>query len=114
MMKVEKNYLSRVLALLLLTFLFCSLFYFLPEKIFGYSVKRVDLLSDIRVKKESLVMDSLRMQLSQVDSTFLADSLEMEEEKKNTKLDSIKLAISDSLYRQMAMVQGADSSGKHI
>ncbi len=76
--------------------------------------KKVDLLSDLRVKTQSLSMDSLRKQLEQpdtleIDSVALRDSII-----RSTGIDSAALALRDSLYNIMYSVRGADSLGTHI
>lgn len=106
--------LGRLLALLLITLGICLGLYYLPDRIFGQKVKKVDLLSDLRVKTQSLSMDSLRRQLEQpdtleIDSVALRDSVI-----RSTGIDSAALALRDSLYNIMYSIQGADSSGMHI
>ena len=112
-MNKEDNF-GRLLALLLITFGICLGLYYLPDRIFGQKIKKVDLLSDLRVKTQSLSMDSLRKQLEQpdtleIDSVALRDSVI-----RSTGIDSAALALRDSLYNVMYSVQGADSLGTHI
>lgn len=108
------NYLGRVLPLLLLTWAICIGLYFLPDTLWGYSLKRVDLLSDLREKPATVTLDSLRRQLAEndtleVDSVALRDSLIRAQ-----GIDSTALALRDSLYRTLYGVKGADSLGRHI
>ena len=51
---IVENRLSRLLLLLFLTFIFCCAFYYLPEQIAGYPVKRIDLFADLREKSTLL------------------------------------------------------------
>lgn len=112
-MNKEDNF-GRLLALLLITLGICLGMYYLPDTLFGQKIKKVDLLSDLRVKTRSLSMDSLRRQLAepdtlQLDSVALRDSVV-----RSTGIDSAALALRDSLYNVMYSVQGADSLGAHI
>ena len=50
----KDNNLGRVLALLSLTLLMSFGLYSLPDILFGYKIKKVDILSDLRVKEEKL------------------------------------------------------------
>ena len=59
----KDNNLGRVLALLSLTLLMSFGLYSLPDTLFGYKIKKVDLLSDFKVKEEKLSLDSLKQQL---------------------------------------------------
>ena len=56
----KDNNLGRVLALLSLTLLMSFGLYSLPDTLFGYKIKKVDLLSDFKVKEEKLSLDSLK------------------------------------------------------
>ena len=112
-MNKEDNF-GRLLMLLLITLCICLGLYYLPDNMFGQKIKKVDLLSDLRVKTQSLSMDSLRKQLEQpdtleIDSVALRDSII-----RSTGIDSTALALRDSLYNIMYSVQGADSLGTHI
>lgn len=112
-MNKENNF-GRLLALLLITLGICMAMYYLPDTLFGQKIKKVDMLSDLRVKTESLSMDSLRKQLEmpdtlQLDTVALRDSVI-----RSTGIDSAALALRDSLYNIMYAVKGADTLGKHI
>ena len=74
-MNKEDNF-GRLLMLLLITLCICLGLYYLPDNMFGQKIKKVDLLSDLRVKTQSLSMDSLRKQLEQPD-TLEIDSVRM-------------------------------------
>ncbi|WP_102408908.1 hypothetical protein [Parabacteroides bouchesdurhonensis] len=110
----KDNYFGRLLALLLLTLAMCLGMYWLPDRLFGYKIKKVDLLSDIRVKPQSLLLDSLKQQLEKTDTVHI-DSLAVRDSvMRTTGIDSIALAIRDSLYKAVYAVRGADSLGMHI
>ena len=107
------NNLIRLLLLLLVALVSTLLMYCLPEQICGYKIKKVDLLSELRVKQEVNVMDSLRRQLLEdtveVDSVYVRDSIEIHED-----LDSAVLQLRDSLYNVLVQTEGADSLGVNI
>ncbi|MEG1749523.1 MAG: hypothetical protein RRZ65_07340 [Tannerellaceae bacterium] len=110
----KDNYFARLLLLLLLTMAFCFVLYFLPDQLFGYKIKRVDLLSDIRVESASS-LDSLRLQLLAEAETSLVDSAALRDSLVQARgIDSVSLALRDSLYRAMYAEQGADSLGTRI
>lgn len=101
----KDNNLGRVLALLSLTLLMSFGLYSLPDTLFGYKIKKVDLLSDFKVKEEKLSLDSLKQQLEQadtlqVDSVALRDSI-----MRSAGIDSAALALRDSLYKAVYAVQ---------
>lgn len=112
-MNKDDNF-CRLLALLLVTLVVCLALYWLPNTLFGFKLKRVDLLSDLRMKSKSLSMDSLRQQLEaedmiKPDSIAIRDSASLA-----GGADSTALALRDSLYRAVYASQGADSLGVHI
>lgn len=112
-MNKENNF-GRLLALLLLVLVMSLGLYSLPDTLFGWKTKKVDLLSDFKVKTGGLALDSLREELGQadtmrVDSIALRDSL-----MRSTGIDSVALALRDSLYKVVYAAQGADSLGVHI
>ncbi len=111
---MKEDNLGRLLALLLITLGISLGMYYLPDTIFGREIKRVDLLSDLRVKTAALSMDSLRRQLVQPD-TIAVDTVALRGfVVRSTGIDSAALAVRDSLYRAMYSIGGADSTGKHI
>ena len=89
-------------------------FYYLPDQLFGMKIKKVDLLSDLRIKPESLSMDSLRMQLEQPDTVRIDSAAVRDSILKTTGIDSVALALRDSLYKVMYADKGADSLGTRI
>lgn len=112
-MNKEDNF-GRLLLLLLITLSICLGLYYLPDRLFGIKIKKVDLLSDIRVKPESLSMDSLRMQLEEPDTVRIDSVAVLDSIRKTTGIDSVALALRDSLYQVMYADKGADSLGTHI
>lgn len=110
----RENNFGRLLALLLIALGISFGMYYLPEEVFGWEIKKVDLLSDLREKAPEVSLDSLRNQLKEpdtleVDSAALRNSII-----RATEIDSAALALRDSLYNVMYSVRGADSLGKHI
>lgn len=108
-MNKEDNF-GRLLVLLLIVLAICSGLYYLPDTLFGYKIKKVDLLSDIRIKPQSSSIDSLRMQLEQSDSLRI-DSVAIQNA---SGTDSVILVLRDSLYKAVYAAQGADSLGVQI
>ena len=115
-MKKDENQLGRVWVLMLFTLLFCLGAYFFPDRIAGYSLKRLDLLSDFSDTRSTIeLMDSLRQQLAMEIDSVEVDSVAMEREQIATVgTDSTALALRDSLYCAMYAVEGADSLGSRI
>lgn len=110
----ENTHLSRLLILLLLTLGMCLGLYYLPGRLFGYPIKKVDLLSDIRVQPAPLALDSLRWQLEEADA-WPADSAAIPDTvSQANSIDSAALALRDSLYRKLSDWQEADSSVTQI
>lgn len=110
----KDNNFGRLLLLLLLVFGICLGLYYLPDQLFGMKIKKVDLLSDLRIKPESLSMDSLRMQLEQPDTVRIDSAAVRDSILKTTGIDSVALALRDSLYKVMYADKGADSLGTRI
>lgn len=113
----NQNNFGRLLLLLLLTLAFSLALYRLPDRVLGYAVKRVDLLSDIRVSPRSSTVDSLKQALLKPDTLLAADSLTAPEpplSPSQAGLDSARLALRDSLYRAVYGEAGADSLGTRI
>ena len=99
----KKNYLGSLFGLLLLTLLFCSAMYFLPEKVGPFKLKKVDLLADIRPEKQAAGLDSLELQLAEADS-LVADSLATAPPADTLRLpsaDTSSVQLRDSLYRAL-------------
>ncbi|MDH6305828.1 lysophospholipase L1-like esterase [Parabacteroides sp. PF5-5] len=105
---------GRLLTLLLITLIICVGLYWLPDSFLSHKIKKVDLLSDIRVKPVSISMDSLRAQLllpelPEIDTIAVNDSLIQA-----GLIDKKAIVLRDSLYKVMSASRGADSSGVHI
>ncbi|MGM9797481.1 MAG: hypothetical protein ACI3ZY_07915 [Parabacteroides sp.] len=115
-MKKDENQLGRVWVLMLFTMLFCLGAYFLPERIAGHALKRLDLLSDFSDTRSTIeLMDSLRRQLTMEMDSVEVDSVAMEHEQASMiEIDSTALVLRDSLYRAMYAIEGADSLGSRI
>lgn len=100
----KKNYLGNLFILLFLTGMFCTaMYHFLPDEVLGFRLKKVDLLSDIRIKEESVLLDSLRRAVAKPDSMG-GDSfplLRRDSALCTTPLDSVAVRLRDSLYRVM-------------
>lgn len=107
------HYFTRLLVLLFIVLFVCSGLYWLPDTLFGQKIKKVDLLSDIRLDEASFSLDSLQAQLDsdtfQLDSTAIRASMIQ-----SGLIDSIDLAVRDSLYKAMYAIAGADSSGVRL
>ena len=108
----KDNHLSRLLALLVLTFIIGCLFYYLPNHIGAVKLKRVDLLSDLRVEPPSIPLDSL---ILADEDTVAVDSVKLQQlAVEKAGIDSIALAQRDSLYRALYASEDADSLGLRI
>ena len=111
---VVKDNFNRLLILLIFILFICIGLYGLPDSLFGYKIKKVDLLSDIRIKAAPLSLDSLRMQLEQtetieIDSTAIRDSVIQA-----GLIDLRAIELRDSLYKVMAANQDADTAGVRV
>ena len=115
-MRKEENQLGRVWALMLFTLLFCLGAYFLPERIAGHALRRLDMLSDFSDTRSTIaLMDSLRRQLTMEMDSVEVDSVAMEQEQiPAIAIDSTALAVRDSLYKAMYAIEEADSLGSRI
>lgn len=110
----KDNQLNRLLALLFLTFVFCCLLYYLPDRMAGFSLKRVDLFSDLRASAPELPLDSLS-QMWLKEDTMVVDSTALQQQAvEKAGIDSATLALRDSLYKALYAVAGADSAGTRI
>ncbi|MDD3064155.1 MAG: hypothetical protein PHX50_15265 [Massilibacteroides sp.] len=109
---MNDNNFQRLLVLLLLSLSGLLLLYWLPDKVFGHKLKKVDMLSDIREKPASLSLDSLLRQLEAQDT--IIEIHKRNSVSQTSGLDSARLALRDSLYQTLYNADGADSVGKHI
>ncbi len=112
-MKIKDNF-KRLMVLLLITLIACIALYWLPDSLLGQKIKKVDLLSDIRIQPTSISLDSLRAQLEndfiiEIDSTYLIDSLTQ-----SGIPDARTIAVNDSLKRVINGIKNADPAGMSI
>mgnify|MGYP001210683506 CR=1 FL=1 len=109
----KDNKFGRVLILLLTTIVICTGLYFMPDTLFGFKLKKLDMLSDLRIKTGLSEIDSLRLQLEHPESIVVDTAAMRDSIMRTTGIDSITLALRDSLYQQMHS-NNADSIGTHI
>jgi lysophospholipase L1-like esterase len=96
----EKSQFGRLLVILLATWVVCIGMYWLPEEWMGIAVRKVDLLSDIRVLPADDALDALL--LEEPDSTERSSALPD---------DSLTLAARrDSAYRKLLAEKGMTDS----
>lgn len=109
----KENYFVRLLILLFITLFGVLGLYWLPDSIGGHKLKKVDFLSDIRIKPAPLALDSLIKQLEEQDTIppfqEVEDTISL-----NSAMDSTVLALRDSLYKAIYSSEKADSTGTHI
>lgn len=112
----KDNNLGRLMILLLITIFVCLAMYWLPDTVFGYKLRKVDLLADIRVKNNSTTLDSLRARLAEADSLVTDSVVTVKDSLKDIAIvDSQLIVLRDSLYRVMQTTWGNnDSSGVRI
>jgi hypothetical protein len=111
---IVKDNFNRLLILLILALFICIGLYGLPDSLFGYKIRKVDLLSDIRMKETPVLLDSLRTQLEEtevmeIDSTAFCDSTIQA-----ALMDLRAIELRDSLYKVMAANHEADAAGVRI
>ena len=100
----EKNQFGRLLAILVITAFACICMYWLPEEWMGVTIRRVDLLSDIRMKPGSGAEDSLFIDFEEADAPKVTDTLAMPE-------DTVAVLVRrDSIYRQVMATKAAGDS----
>lgn len=103
----EKNQFGRLLAILLITAVACIGLYWLPDNLLGFSIRKVDMLSDIRIKIEKASLDSLRQDL---DDHLLIDSVKLTDSTLIKGFDSMQIMQRDSLYEAIASDITAEES----
>lgn len=94
----DKNYFHRLLAVLLGTLVACIGMYWLPDNVVGFSLKKVDMLSDIRVRAEKTSLDSLIME-TDMEMILPVDSLSTPDSTLVPDLNTPQLLERDSVYR---------------
>ncbi|MDR0794786.1 MAG: hypothetical protein LBE79_01830 [Tannerella sp.] len=104
----DRNYFGRLLSIVLLTMLACIGLYRLPDKIFGFAIKKVDLLSDIRVRLEEV---SLEPSINEPDEIFLlqVDTIQEADSMLVRGLNAVQLLERDSLYKTAYSDVAADT-----
>lgn len=113
-----KNYINRLLIILLISVIACFGLYWLPEEIGGFKIKRVDLLSNIRVTPQADSPDSLQHKSELQDTVFAeniipGDSIIPKENAQEYRIqDSIRLAYRDSLFNALHPKQDDSPSGR--
>ena len=86
----------------------------MPNTLFGFKLKKLDILSDLRIKTGLSEIDSLRLQLEHPESITIDTAAMRDSIIKATGIDSATLALRDSLYQQMHSNNNADSIGTRI
>jgi len=104
----ERNYFGRLLAILLATLIACIGMYMLPDEVLGFTLKKVDLLSDVRVRNvhtplEILIHEPEEDFFMPIDSLITSDSTLVR------GLTATQLLERDSLYRLAVSSSNADS-----
>jgi lysophospholipase L1-like esterase len=94
----EKNQSGRLLVILLITAIVCISLYWLPDHLFGFPIRKVDMLSDIRIEIKEDSSDSLQCSS---DDVLLADVAPLIDSKKIKGFDSIQILQRDSLYQSI-------------
>ncbi|MDR2469283.1 MAG: hypothetical protein LBD27_02230 [Tannerella sp.] len=100
----EKNQFGRLLTILGITAFTCIGMYWLPEKWMGVTIRKVDLLSDIRIKPERAAEDRLFIDFEDADAPKVTDTLAVPE---NTVATVVR---RDSIYRQVMATKAARDS----
>jgi hypothetical protein len=111
---IVKNSFNRLLILLILVLFICIGLYGLPGSLFGYEIKKVDLLSDIRVKGAEVSLDSLRAQLAAEEAVEIDSAAVRDSALQAGLMDLRAIELRDSLYKVMAANYGVDSAGVRI
>lgn len=105
---------GRLIGILFITMFVCLALYMLPDTILGYKIKKVDLLSDLRIKDDSVSIDQLKRKLAIADS-LLTDSINKARLALSAETDSFSIALRDSLYKAMqSSWSAADSQGVRL
>ncbi len=110
-MNTDHNF-SRLLIILLITVVVCFGLYYLPDTIFGFSIKKIDLLTDIRTDEDPQFLDSLRTRLAQDTSGI--NQMASNDSLRTATADTAAVPLRDSLYKAILGIQEADPSGKRF
>jgi hypothetical protein len=105
----NKNYFGRLLAILIVTLIACIGMYQLPDEVLGFTLKKVDILSDVRVRTVHTLLDSLVNAPNPelpvpIDTLITPDSTVLVR-----GLTAAQLVERDSLYRSAASSVAIDS-----
>jgi len=103
----------RTWLLIVITILTCCGLYYLPNKVMGYQLKKIDLLSDLRIKAPQLNMDSIIKQIEAAD-TLTSDTVVLPPPIAEVEVDTVLMHQRDSLFNMLHTTHGADSTGNHI
>lgn len=115
--ETEKNHFGRLLFIMVMTLIVCLGLYWLPDEIFGFSIKKVDLLSDLRTKKEEVLSDSLSTEPFRLDKVNYAvnmDSLLRADSLRLRGLDSLRIVRRDSMYQAVVADMPPDTTQTRI
>ncbi|MDR1780427.1 MAG: hypothetical protein LBR50_06830 [Tannerella sp.] len=106
----EKDNFGRACIMLIITWIVCGALFFLPDRVSGYSIKKVDMLSEVRVKDaEEPVVELFKPETQPVeqDDTVIM-SLPGDD------FDAELLQKRDSMYVSMIAGMGGDSANLRI
>ncbi|MDR1332243.1 MAG: hypothetical protein LBK07_09090 [Tannerella sp.] len=101
------NHFGRLLFILTIAWIAGAGLYWLPDEAFGLPVRKVDLLSDIRVRADGVSIDSL-LSSPLPAALFVPDSASLH------RADSLMLVRRDSLYHSLLAGMETDTAGVHI
>jgi len=96
----ERNYFGRLLAVLCVTLVAGIGMYWLPDEVLGFSLKKVDMLSDLRVRVEKASLDSL-INETDMDNLWAVDLPEIPDSSLVHGMNAMQLLERDSLYRMV-------------
>ena len=104
----EKNYFGRLIVILLTTLIACIGMYRLPDQVLGFTLKKVDVLSDVRVRS---IHNSLDLQIDEPEEELILpiDSQTIADSTSDSDLTAVQLLERDSLYRLVASTSNTDS-----
>ncbi|MDR3268108.1 MAG: GDSL-type esterase/lipase family protein [Tannerella sp.] len=108
---MENDRFGRLLAILLITGIAGIGMYWLPDEWMGFPIKKVDFLSDIRVKTEAPSPDTLIREPEKCDTLLTVDTV-LEpgfDPDPDPDPDPVEALLPDSVYRQVAEASGMDS-----
>ncbi|MDR2120949.1 MAG: hypothetical protein LBP64_08790 [Tannerella sp.] len=102
-----KNHFGRLLFILIVTWIVCMALYRLPEEILGLTIKKVDMLSEIRRRTGYVSGDTL-LSNPAANLFFIPDSAYIHQS------DSLMLLRRDSLYMSLLAGVGPDTANLRI